>query len=118
MQPGFMDDLARTAQERYAQMKQGVQAIPGNVAHAVSPVTDRLSMLANDPKQFASTAYDSMRQAVAPVIGRAATPAGVPMNPNVRPGLPDEALPADMQGMSDEERRAAVTRAMMQQYQQ
>ena len=118
MQPGFMDDLARTAQERYAEMKQGVQAIPGNIAHAVSPVTERLSMLANEPERFASTTYDALKKAVGPAIGQAAAPAGVPTDPNARPGVPDEALPGDMAGQDEATRRQNIMQAIIARQQQ
>lgn len=118
-EPSFMNDLGQSIQDRYAEIKGALQAAPGRVAHAVQPVTDRLSLLANDPGEFARTGFQALKQQMQPEIAAAGTGAvlstgAATADPMARPGVPEEALSGELVAVPEEQRQQAIAQAIQQ----
>ena len=121
-EPGFMNDLSNSLQERMQQ----IRGIPQKLAYAAEPITERLKMLGTDPARFAQTGYDALKQQVAPQIAQAGVAGALAagggnasmMDPNARPGVPEEAMPADLAAMPPEQRQRSILQAILQRQQQ
>jgi len=112
MEPSFWEKYPQMAAEKLKEMG-------GNVAHKLSPVTDRIALLGNDPKQFAKEGLEAFQRVAVPAIGQAAAPAAVPLDPAARPGVPNEAMPASADpAATDAQRKQNILDVLLQRYRQ